>query len=149
MPAESRTVEQYVAELPNERRAAIEAVRKVIRKHLPRGYEEQLRSGMISYEIPLARFPKTYNKQPLGYAALAVQKNYNALYLMGAYAIPAQVRKLRDAFTRAGKKLDMGKSCVRFRTPEDLELDAIADAIAAIPPDEFIALHEAAHKKRP
>ena len=137
------TVEQYLSELPEDRRAVVEAVRDLIRRRLPAGYRESMSWGMISYEIPLERYPDTYNKQPLGYVALAAQKNAYSLYLLGVYADPAQEARLREAFRAAGKKLDMGKSCLRFRKLDDLPLDALGDLIASTPPDAYIALYEA------
>ncbi|MDQ3698390.1 MAG: DUF1801 domain-containing protein [Gemmatimonadota bacterium] len=136
------TVKDYLAALPPERRAVVSAVRDVVRRNLPAGYQETMNWGMISYEIPLERYPTTYNKQPLAYAALAAQKNYYALYLMGAYADPVQDRLLKEEFKRAGKKLDMGKSCLRFRKLEDIPLDVIGRIIASTPPDEMIARYE-------
>jgi hypothetical protein len=102
---------------------------------------------MLCYVIPLEKYPDTYNGQPLGYACLAAQKNYYALYMMGAYGDPEQDAQLRAAFKAAGKKLDMGKSCLRFRKLEDLELDAVAKAIASTPPKRYIELYEAAQAK--
>jgi len=139
------TVEEYLAELPAERRAVVSAVRELVRRHLPAGYRETLAWGMIAYGIPLEQFPDTYNGQPLGYVALAAQKQYYALYLMGAYGDPAVDRALRDGFATAGKRLDMGKSCLRFRSLDDLALDAVGATIAAIPPERLIAMHEAVH----
>ncbi len=136
------TVDDYLAGLPEERRAVVEEMRQLIRKNLPEGYEEGMGSGMICYTIPLERYPDTYNGQPLCYVALAAQKNAYSLYLLGAYSDDKQVEKLEAAFAKAGKKLDMGKSCVRFKKPEALELDAIAKAIASTPPDKFIKLYE-------
>ena len=138
------TVAAYLDELPAERRAVVSAVRDVLLQRLPAGYEERMNWGMIAYEVPLARYPDTYNKQPLAYAALAAQKNYYALYLTCAYQDGE--RRLRDGFAAAGKKLDMGKSCVRFKRLEDLPLDVIGDVVASTPPDAFIALHEASRK---
>jgi len=120
----------------------ISQIRDLIRKNLPKGYVESLNWGMLSYEIPLERYPDTYNGQPLGYVALAAQKNGYSLYLLGPYGDESQAEKLREGFAKAGKKLDMGKSCVRFKKPEDLALDAIASAIASTPPDAFIAQYE-------
>jgi uncharacterized protein DUF1801 len=142
------TVEEYLAELPEDRRAAISAVRDAIVRSLPEGYAETMSWGMISYEIPLPRYPETYNGQPLGFAALAAQKNYNALYLMCVYASPAHARKLREAFRAAGKKLNMGKSCIRFRSADDLPLDAIGRIIASVPPGAFIAQYEASRQRK-
>ncbi len=125
----------------------IAEMRKLIRKNIPRGYDEAVGSGMLCYQIPLKRYPDTYNGQPLAYVALASQKNYFALYLMGAYGDPVQAKALKDAFARAGKKLDMGKSCLRFRKLDDLELDAVAKVIASTPPDAYIAMYEKSRRK--
>jgi len=139
------TAEEYLQELPEEHRAVLVAVREVVLRNLPEGYVESVSWGMLSYEIPLERYPDTYNGRPLGYAALAAQKNYYALYLMGADA--EQAAWLKDEFRKAGKKLDMGKSCLRFRSLEDLPLQVIAGAIASTPPDEFIARYEASRTR--
>ncbi len=144
--SKATTVEDYLAELAPERREVVTAVRQLILRHLPEGYRETMNWGMISYEIPLERYPNTYNKQPLGYVALAAQKNYYSLYLLGVYADSEQEVRLKDEFQQAGKKLDMGKSCVRFRKLDDLALDAIAHTIAATTPEEYIAHYEASRK---
>jgi uncharacterized protein YdhG (YjbR/CyaY superfamily) len=141
------TVKGYLAALPPERRAAASKVRKVILENLPKGYEETMGFGMISYTLPLERFPDTYNGQPLCYAALASQKNHLSVYLTAASADPKVQKALRDGFKKAGKKLDMGKSCIRFRDADDLPLDVIGKAVAAIPPAAFIKQYEAARKK--
>ena len=141
------TVENYLEELPAERRAVISAVRDAIRKKLPKGYREAMNWGMISYEIPLEVYADTYNGQPLLYAALAAQKNNYAVYLTSLYQDPADEKRFRDEFAKAGKKLDMGKSCVRFKRLEDLPLDVIGRAIAATPPEKFIARYESSRKK--
>jgi uncharacterized protein YdhG (YjbR/CyaY superfamily) len=138
------TVDEYLAELPDERRKVVSTVREAVLRHLPEGYRESMAYGMIGYCIPLERYPHTYNGQPLSFAAIAAQKNHYALYLTCAYQDPVLERELREAFAAAGKKLDMGRSCIRFRTPDDLALDAIGRIIAATPPDAFIARHEAA-----
>ncbi len=104
--------------------------------------------GMPSYEIPLSRYPTTYNKKPLAYAALAAQKNYFSLYLMGVYAGSGEETSLRDEFEAAGKKLDMGKSCIRFTKLDDLPLHVIGKAIAATPVDDYIGRYEAARGKK-
>lgn len=142
------TVDQYVAELPAERREVVSTIRDLVKRNLPKGYAETMNWGMISYELPLARYPNTYNGQPLSYVALAAQKSYYALYLMGAYQGSEQGKQLADAFKRAGKKLDMGKACLRFKKLDDLPLDAVARIVASTPPQKFIAQHEAARGKR-
>lgn len=136
--SQATSVQEYLEGLPEEKRAVMEAVRAVVLENLPPGYVETMNWGMISYEIPLEVFPDTYNGRPLSYAGLAAQKNYFALYLMNVYAEPLVEARLREGFDRAGKKLDMGKSCVRFRKLENLPLDVIAEIIAATPLDAYL-----------
>jgi uncharacterized protein YdhG (YjbR/CyaY superfamily) len=141
------TVAQYLAQLPAERRAALARVRSVIRKHLPRGYRESMSWGMIAYEVPLSRHPKTYNGRPLLYAALAAQKGYSTLHLMPVYGNATLARRLKEGFKKAGKKLDMGKACIRFHRAEDLALDAVGKAVASTPLKRFIG-YAASRRKR-
>jgi hypothetical protein len=141
------TVAEYLAELPEERRAVVAAVRDLVLRSLPAGYGETMNWGMISYEVPLARYPDTYNGQPLSYAALAAQKGHYALYLNCVYQSEERAASLADAFARAGKRLDMGRSCVRFRRLDDLALDAVAESIASTPPDAFIASYERSRRR--
>jgi hypothetical protein len=136
------TVGEYLAGLPVARRAVIRGVRDIIRRHIPKGYREAIGFGMITYQVPLSRYPDTYNGRPLMYVGLAAQKNAFSLYLTCAYMDEDRARRLREAFRRAGKKIDMGKSCIRFRSLEDLELEAVAAEIASTPPDEFIRRYE-------
>lgn len=139
------TVDEYLKSLPDDRREAIAKVRNVVKKNLPKGYRETVGYGMISYDVPLETFPDTYNGQPLCYIGLASQKNHMALYLLGCYGNPEQEKFLADEFKKAGKKLDMGKSCLRFKKLDDLPLDTIAKVVASMPPDALIAKHEAVH----
>jgi uncharacterized protein YdhG (YjbR/CyaY superfamily) len=139
------TAADYLAQLPEDRRAVVSAVRKLVKRHLPKGYEEHAAWGMLTYSVPLARSGPTYNGQPLCYAGIAAQKNHYALYLMGAYMDPALTKRLQDAFKAAGKKLDMGKSCLRFKSLDAIPLDALGDVIAAVPMDEFVARYQAVH----
>jgi hypothetical protein len=141
------TVDAYLEELPPERRAIVASVRDLVRRNLPEGYRETMNWGMISYELPLEHYPDTYNKQPLGYAALAAQKNNYTLYLTCVYQNDKQRKWLEREFRKAGKKLDMGKSCLHFKRLEDLPLDVIAQAIASTPPDQYIEQYEASRKK--
>lgn len=141
------TITELLQPLPAERREALSRVRDTIREHLPAGYEEVASGGMIVYQVPLARYSDTYNGKPLWYAALASQKNYLALYLMPAYGSKALAAKLRDGFGAAGKKLDMGKSCIRFRKADDLALDAIGDVIGAVPVDKWVEIAEEARRR--
>ena len=142
MPAKPQpaSVEEYLASLPADRRAEIERVREVVTRNLPTGYEEGVGFGMICYSVPLSAYRDTYNKQPLMYAALASQKNYLSLYLMPVYGDNQLDRQLRAAFAAARKKLDMGKSCIRFKRADDLPLDAIGDVVSAVPMDRWIEI---------
>jgi len=135
----AKTVAEYLKELPADRRAVVSTVRDLVKKNLPKGYEETMLWGMISYVVPLERLPDTYNQQPLCYASLAAQKNYYALYLMSAYTSPQAGKSFREAYEATGKKLDMGQSCVRFKRAEDLPLHVIGDTIASIGMDEYVA----------
>lgn len=142
--SKATTVDQYLSELPADRRTEIEKVRDAVNAALPAGYREGIGFGMIGWVIPLERYPNTYNKQPLAYAALAAQKNYNSLYLNCVYASKERTEQLQHAFARAGKRLDMGKSCIRFKRAEELPLDVIAQEIASTSPDEYIEIYEKA-----
>lgn len=145
--SKATTVPEYLKSLPEERRAVISTMRGLIRKHLPKGYRETINWGVICYDIPLERYPDTYNKQPLCYLALAAQKNYYVLHAMCVYGNIKRETWLKSEFKKAGKKLDMGKACIRFKKLEDLPLDAIAQMVAAVPPKQYIAAYEALRKK--
>ena len=136
------TVQDYLDELSEDRATVVAHVRDLVNADLPPGYVEGMLYGMITWMVPLETYPDTYNGKPLAYFCLAAQKNYCALYLMGVYQVPAQAAKLKAAFKAAGKKADMGKSCIRFRKPEDLPLETIGELVAA-PVDAFIAQYEA------
>jgi uncharacterized protein YdhG (YjbR/CyaY superfamily) len=140
--SKAATPEAYIAELPPERRDLISRVRDLVNANLPDGYVERMSWGMISWELPLERYPNTYNGQPLVYAGLSAQKNHNALYLNCVYASEERTRRLKEAYAAAGKKLDMGKSCIRFKKAEDLAEDVLAEAIRSAPAEEFIAEYE-------
>ncbi len=138
------TVEEYLAQLPPERREAISAVRDVILQHLPAGYEEGMQYGMIGYYVPLERFADTYNGQPLGLVALASQKNYMSVYLNSVYGDPATETWFKERYAATGKRLDMGKSCLRFRRLDDLPLELIGETIARAHLDAFLEHYRAA-----
>jgi len=149
MPAKSpKNVAEYLRGLDPERRRILSAVRKTVNQHLPAGYAEGIAYGMISWHVPLETFPKTYNGQPLCCAALAANKNYNSLHLMAAYGNPKAAVALRDGFARHGKKLNMGKGCLRFKSLDDLPLEVIGSVIASMPPQMLIDAHESAHAKK-
>ncbi len=146
MQSSAKTVHEYLDDLPPDRLAAIETVRDVILDNLPEGYEEVMNWGMITYQVPLSRYPDTYNKQPLMLAALASQKNHMAVYLTGVYADDDSRERFTAAYKATGKRLDMGKSCVRFRKLDDLPVELIGEAIAGFTVDEFIELNERARR---
>ena len=141
MKSKASTVEEYLEGLPEDRRAAIQAVRKVILKNLPKGYEEVLQYGVLGYVVPLKVFPSGYlnrKNEPLPYICLASQKNYMSIYMMSVYGdAEAEFRK---EYKATGKRLDMGKCCVRFRKLEDLPLDVIGKAIARYPMKKWIEI---------
>ena len=142
MRSEATTVEKYLAELPDDRRAAIAEVRDTILANLPEGYEEVMNWGMVTYQVPLEVYPNTYNKQPLMYAALASQRNHMAVYLSAIHSDEGARDRFEAAYKVTGKRFDVGESCVRFKKLEDLPLDVIGDAIRGVSLDEFVALYE-------
>ena len=141
MVSKATTVEKYLAGLPADRRGAIEAVRDVILKNLDKDYEEGMLYGMIGYFVPHRIFPAGYHcdpSKPLCYAGLASQKNHMAIYLMCIYGDAGHRAWFTKAWGKSGKKLDMGKSCIRFKKVEDLALDVIAEAIRRVPARVYI-----------
>ncbi|MEW6722859.1 MAG: DUF1801 domain-containing protein [Candidatus Micrarchaeota archaeon] len=149
MQSRAKSVEEYIGGLPEERRAAIEAVRRAILENLPRGFEERMQYGMICYVVPLSRYPAGYlgdKKTPLTYASLASQKNHMALYLMGIYADRSLAEWFAAEYKKTGKRMDMGKSCVRFRKLEDLPLGLIGEAVAKATAESFILMYEKGRK---
>lgn len=138
------TVADYLTELPPDRRSEIEAVRDLVNDALPAGYVEGMNWGMITWEVPLELSGPTYNGQSLAYAALAAQKHANSLYLNCVYASEDRTERLKAAANAEGKKLDMGKSCIRFKRADQLPLDVIRHEVASTSPEEFVAICEAA-----
>jgi uncharacterized protein YdhG (YjbR/CyaY superfamily) len=138
MHSNAKTVQQYISELPDDRKKAISTIRKTILANLPDGYEEVMNWGMITYQVPLETYPDTYNKKPLMYAALASQKNHMAVYLSGIYMSKELRKKFEKAYKATGKRYDVGKSCVRFRKLDDLPIDLIAKCIASIQIEDFV-----------
>lgn len=151
MQSKAKTVKAYLAELPADRRAALQAVREVILENLDGEYEEGMQYGMIGYYVPHKVYPAGYHtnpKQPLPFASLASQKNHMAIYLMCLYSDEDQEAWFRQAWAAAGKKLDMGKSCVRFKKLEDVALDVLGETIKRVPARAFIEHYEAATKRQ-
>ena len=138
------TVEEYMAELSPERREALGVVRDVVLENLPEGYEEIMDFGMIVYVVPLSRVPKTYNGHPLMYAAISSEKNYVSVHLMNIYASQETQKWFVESYKATGKRMNMGKSCVRFKNPEDLPLDLIGQAVARTSVEGFIEVYERA-----
>jgi hypothetical protein len=144
MPAS--TVAEYLAALPADRRAALNAVRRGINRALPKGYKEGIQFGMISWFVPLSTYPAGYGgnpEQPLTLIALASKKSYMALHMICFYGQP----ELRDWFIaqydKSGKKLDMGQGCLRFKTLPDLALDVVEGTIARLPVKKYAAGYQA------
>jgi hypothetical protein len=149
MQSKATSVAAYLKEVPQERRDVVVTVRETILANLPPGYEEGMQYGMIGYFVPHRIYPDGYHcdpTQPLTYAALAAQKNYVSLYLMCIYSNREQEAWSRDEWLKTGKKLNMGKSCVRFRSLDDIPLQLIGKAIRSVPVDKFVAFYEEAVK---
>lgn len=145
MQSKATTVDAYLAQLPEDRRHAIEAVREVILENLDKDYEEGMQYGMIGYYVPHSVYPAGYHcdpRQPLPFAALGSQKNYMSLHLMCVYGNTEHTKWFQEAWAKTGKKLDMGKACVRFKKVEDLALDVIGEAVKRVPAKKYIAHFE-------
>jgi len=140
--SKAKTIPEYLASLPADRRAEIEKVRDVVNRHLPAGYEEGMQYGGIGYYVPHSKYPHGYHcdpKQPLPFAGLGSQKNHISLGIMSTYMDGAEGKRFREEWLKTGKKLDMGKSCIRFKKADDLALDVIGEAIARVGVDEYVA----------
>ena len=146
--SKAESVEHYLSELEPERRKVIQKVRACVLANLRKGFQEVMNWGMITYEVPLARFPTTYNKKPLLYCALAAQKRYFALYLMNVYSGSNHLDILEKGYDAAGIKLDMGKCCVRFRNLEGIHLPTIGRVVAACSVQDFIHIYQSCRPER-
>ncbi len=147
MQSKASTVAEYLKSLPPDRRAAIEAVRKVILENLDSDYVELMSYGMIGYAVPHSVYPGGYHcdpTQPLPFAGLASQKGHMSLYLMCVYGDEAAHAKFRKAWEATGKKLNMGKACIRFKRIEDVALDVVGSTIKSMPAKAYIRRCEAA-----
>ncbi len=146
MQSSAITVAAYIKELPPERQTAIKKLRSVIRKHLPTGFKETMAYGMIGYVVPHALYPTGYHcdpNQPLPFLSLASQKNFIALYHMGLYADPALYKWFTSQYAkRCRTKLDMGKSCIRFKKPDDIPYDLIGELASKMTVQAWIAMYE-------
>jgi len=145
MQSKAKTVAEYLSSLPSDQREVLAAVRTVILANLDSGFQECMQYGMVGYSVPHSRYPAGYHcdpKQPLPFAALAAQKNAISLYLMGLYMNPAELQWFTKAWKASGKKLDMGKACVRFKKLDDVALDVVGQAFRRISADAWIATYE-------
>ena len=144
MQSQAKTVDEYLAELPEDRRAAIQAVREVILANMDSDYEEGMQYGMIGYYIPHRIYPQGYHcdpRQPLPFTFLASQKNYMSLYMMCVYGDTPLAKWFETEWKKTGKNLDMGKSCVRFKKPNEIPLDLIAELMTRITPQEWVGFY--------
>jgi hypothetical protein len=155
MQSTAATVDDYLAGLPQDRRLALTALREVFRKNLDKDFEEGMLYGMIGYYVPHRVYPAGYHcdpKQPLCFAGLSSQKNHMSLHFMPVYGEGPYKQWFVDAWKKAGKKLDMGKACIRFKSAQDLPLDVIAEALQRMPAKKWIEQYEQARQttsKRP
>lgn len=142
MQSNAATVDQYISELPEDRRIIIEKIREVIKKNIPDGFEERMGYGMPGYDVPFSKYPKGYRcdpKVPLPFAGFASQKNHIAIYHMGMYAIPGLYEWFVNEYThRVGKAPDLGKSCLRFRPKQSIPYDLIGELFQKITVDQWI-----------
>jgi uncharacterized protein YdhG (YjbR/CyaY superfamily) len=145
MHSDATTVDEYLTSLLPSQKEVISSVREFVLAHIPLGIEENMRWGMITYEVPIKRSPNTYNRQPLMFAALAAQKHHCSLYLTAAYLSEENTKLLAEGFAKAGKKLSMGKSCIRFKQVEDLCLPVIGSILSSYTVDSFL---DASRKNR-
>jgi hypothetical protein len=145
--ADAPTVASYLASLPVDRRKVVRTVRTALRKAMPAGYEEAMAGTMITWAVPKRVLPDTYNGQALWYVALTAQKNYFALYLMGAYGSPVLRAELKAGYENAGIRLDMGKACVRFKALPDVPLDVIGRIVSRVSMDEYVRLYRASRRR--
>jgi hypothetical protein len=152
MQSKATTVDQYIDELPEDRKHAVTELRKVIKKNIPKGFQECMSYGMVGYVVPHSKYPAGYHcdpKLPLPFMNLASQKNFIAVYHMGIYADPKLLQWFTEAHAKAStKKLDMGKSCLRYKKPEDIPYKLIGELVSKITPDEWIEIYERIYKSQ-
>ena len=146
VPATPTTIGGYLATLPEDRRWAIEHLRRTILDNLGDGFQEGMQYGMIGYYVPHEIFPQGYHcdpSQPLPFASLGSQKNHMALYLHGLYGDAKRSAAFAKAWKATGKKLDMGKCCVRFKSLNDVPLEVVGDVIAKVSVANYVKQYEA------
>jgi hypothetical protein len=151
MQSKAKTVPDYIKELPPERRKIITGIRKLIKQNLPTGFKEGMQYGMIGYFVPHRLYPAGYHcdpKEPLPYICLASQKNHYSLYLYAQYSSSDENKWFQQAWKATGKKMNMGKSCVRFKNTEDLPLNVIAEAVERLSVEQYISIYESVIKPK-
>lgn len=151
MTSDAKTPEEYIASLPEDRRAVMSALRQAILKNLPAGFEEAMGYGMLGYNVPHSVYPAGYHcdpKQPVPFMGLASQKNYISLYHMGLYGGPLLEWFEREWAAVTTKKLDIGKCCVRFKKPQDIPLDLIGALASRMTAEEWLHIYETNIKSR-
>lgn len=145
------TISEYVNALPEERRVVIQKLQSLMKKNLPKGFEEQLSYGMIGYVVPHKIYPDGYHcdpKLPLPFISMASQKNFIALYHMGIYAVPQLLNWFVEEYPKHCKsRLDMGKSCIRFKKMEDIPYDLLAELMKKMTVQDWISCYEKNYKK--
>lgn len=145
------TIDGYLKSLPEEKQKTIQELRKVFKKHLPKGFTECISYGMIGYVVPHKIYPKGYHcdpSLPLPFISIAAQKNSFSVYHMGIYAEPALLKWFTESWVKqTGKKPDMGKSCIRFKKPEDIPFDLLGELATKMTPEKWITVYEKAFKK--
>jgi hypothetical protein len=151
MRSEATTPAEYIDSLPEDRRSAMAKLRSVIRKNIPKGFSESMGYGMLGYCVPHSLYPDGYHcdpKTPLPFMGMASQKNFIAVYHMGIYADPALYKWFTEEYKKVSKtKLDMGKSCIRFKKPDQIPFDLIGELASKMSPKEWISLYEKNLKK--
>jgi hypothetical protein len=151
MQSKATTVDAYLAEIPEDRQKAMSKLRSIINKKLPKGFKESMGYGMMGWSVPHSKYPAGYHcnpKDPLPFMGLASQKNSINLYHMGIYADPKLLKWFQEAHAKASpKKLDMGKSCIRYKKPDDIPFELIGELASKITPQDWIAIYEK-HVKR-
>lgn len=151
MQSTAATVAAYLDEVPENRQPVFKKLRAVIKKNMPKGFAEEMSYGMIGYVVPHKLYPAGYHcnpKLPLPFMAIASQKNFIAVYHMGIYANPELLKWFTAAHAKASsKKLDMGKSCIRYKKPEDIPLELIAELATKVTVDEWIDWYEKNYKR--
>jgi len=144
----SSHVSEYLDALPPDRAAQLKKVRSAIRRALPKGYEEAVSGSVIAYQVPLATYPDTYNKQPLWLVAIGAPKTTLTLHLMPVYGSPVLLERLQEGFRAAGKRLDIGKACIHFKKADDLALECISEIVAGMPVDKWVEIARSARRGR-